>query len=63
MPQLEDLCAELTGRGWKLDAQGRRAVESKSDFKAVAGASPDLADAVLLSAYRPPRMPSWNVVV
>lgn len=63
MDMLPELFGELTGRGWKLDTRGRRAVEAKAAFKAVASMSPDLADAVLLACYEPPRLPSWDVVV
>lgn len=65
-PELEhraELFTELTTREWKINARNQRVVQPKADFKAENGTrSPDLADAVLLAFYQPPKLPSWNVV-
>lgn len=47
----EDLLMELTTRQWKMDSKGRRAVESKQDYKKRGFRSPDKADALILCFY------------
>ncbi|MET4003867.1 phage terminase large subunit [Arthrobacter sp. UYCu511] len=47
----EDLLMELTTRQWKMDSKGRRAVESKVDYKKRGFRSPDKADALILCYY------------
>jgi len=49
----ERLFTELTTRKYKMDKQGRRAVESKDEYKKRGFKSPDVADAVLLCYYTP----------
>lgn len=49
----ERLFTELTTRKYKMDKQGRRAVESKEEYKKRGFKSPDVADAVLLCYYTP----------
>jgi len=46
-----DLIMELSSRQWKMDAKGRRAVESKDDYKKRGFRSPDIADALILCYY------------
>ncbi len=48
-----NLLTELTNREWKMDTRGRRAVESKDDYKKRGYRSPDLADATILAFYTP----------
>lgn len=66
-PNLEDfakLSNELTTRQWKITSRNQRQIESKQDYKDRENlGSPDLADAVLLACYEPPKLPSWNVSV
>jgi phage terminase large subunit len=45
------LMAELSGRQYAYDHQGRRKIESKDDYKKRCGRSPDEADALLLCYY------------
>lgn len=45
------LMAELAGRQYAYDHQGRRKIESKDDYKKRCGRSPDEADALLLCYY------------
>lgn len=47
------LFSELTSRKYKMDAQGRRCIESKDEYKKRGFKSPDVADAVLLCYYVP----------
>ncbi len=50
----EQLAADLLAPSYKIDSQGRRVVEPKSDTKKRLGRSPDRADAVLMAfAGRP----------
>lgn len=49
----KDLLTELSNRQWKMDKQGRRAVESKDDYKKRGYRSPDEADATILCFYTP----------
>lgn len=49
----KDLLTELSNRQWKMDRQGRRAVESKDDYKKRGYRSPDEADATILCFYTP----------
>jgi phage terminase large subunit len=58
MPDIElpfdsDLLMELSTRQWKQDTRGRRAVESKQDYKKRGFRSPDLADACIICYYTP----------
>lgn len=58
MPEVQliqdnDLLMELSNRAWKMDAKGRRAVESKDDYKKRGYRSPDKADATILCFYTP----------
>jgi phage terminase large subunit len=48
-----DLLMELSNRSWKMDTKGRRAVESKDDYKKRGYRSPDKADATILCFYTP----------
>lgn len=50
-----ELLMELSNRAWKMDAKGRRAVESKDDYKKRGYRSPDKADATILCFYTPQR--------
>ena len=59
LPHLADLAAELCNRQWHMDSRARRVVAAKSTLEG----SPDLADAVLLAAYDPPKLPRWGVGV
>lgn len=52
----KDLLVELSNREWKMDAKGRRAVESKDEYKKRGFRSPDLADATILCFYTPPKI-------
>ncbi len=52
----EQLAADLLAPTYKIDSQGRRVVEPKSDTKKRLGRSPDRADAILMAfAGRPSR--------
>lgn len=66
-PNLDDfakLSNELTTRRWKITSRNQRQIESKQDYKDRENlGSPDLADAVLLACYEPPKLPSWDVAV
>lgn len=58
MPEVQlitdnELLMELSNRAWKMDAKGRRAVESKDDYKKRGYRSPDKADATILCFYTP----------
>lgn len=53
LPQDNDLLQELSTRQWKMDSKGRRAVESKGDYKKRGYKSPDLADACIICYYTP----------
>lgn len=56
------LVHELTARTWSINTRNQRVVETKSTAKAkTGGKSPDLADAVLLACYPPPRRQTYNV--
>lgn len=58
------LSSELTTRRWKITSRNQRQIESKQDYKDRENlGSPDLADAVLLACYEPPKLPSWDVAV
>lgn len=48
-----DLLMELSNRKWKMDSKGRRAVESKDEYKKRGYRSPDKADATILCFYTP----------
>lgn len=48
-----ELLMELSNRAWKMDIKGRRAVESKDDYKKRGYRSPDKADATILCFYTP----------
>lgn len=49
-----ELISELSTRQWVMDKRGRRAVESKDDYKKRGYKSPDEADATILCFYQPP---------
>jgi len=51
LPMDSDLLMELSSRNWKMDTKGRRAVESRDDYKKRGYRSPDLADALILCFY------------
>ncbi len=53
LTQDNDLLMELSNRAWKMDAKGRRAVESKDEYKKRGYRSPDKADATILCFYTP----------
>lgn len=53
IPKDNDLLMELTTRRWKMDSRGRRAVESKDDYKKRGYRSPDKADGLILAYYNP----------
>lgn len=53
LPKGSDLLTELSSRQWKQDNKGRRAVESKNDYKKRGFRSPDLADACIICYYTP----------
>lgn len=53
LPMDSDLLMELTTRQWRQDNKGKRAVESKVDYKKRGYRSPDLADACILAYYTP----------
>ncbi|MGW5074056.1 PBSX family phage terminase large subunit [Rhodococcus sp. NPDC004095] len=46
-----DLLMELSGRLWKMDSKGRRAVEKKDEYKKRGYRSPDKADALILCFF------------
>lgn len=59
-----NLVQELTARTWTINTRNQRQVETKSTAKTkTGGKSPDLADAVLLACYPPPRHQSYNVSI
>lgn len=53
LPMHSDLLMELSTRQWKQDIRGRRAVESKNDYKKRGFRSPDIADACIICYYEP----------
>lgn len=69
MPEIQlsmdnDLLMELSSRRWKMDAKGRRAVESKDEYKKRGYRSPDKADATILCFYTPtPQRVQWAAPV
>lgn len=57
-----NLVRELTARTWTINTRNQRQIEAKSTAKGkTGGKSPDLADAVLLACYPPPRRQTYNV--
>lgn len=60
----EQLAADLVAPTYRIDSQGRRVVEAKSDTKKRLGRSPDRADAVLMSfaGTNSPRAASINAM-
>lgn len=59
-----DLMRELTARTWTINTKNQRQVETKASSKSkTGGKSPDLADAVLLACYPPPRRQTYNVTI
>lgn len=63
LPMDSDLLMELTTRQWKQDGKGKRAVESKADYKKRGYRSPDLADACIIAYYTPvPVVVEWGGV-
>jgi phage terminase large subunit len=53
LPYNSDLLMELSTRQWKQDSRGKRAVESKGDYKKRGFRSPDIADACIICFYTP----------
>lgn len=53
LPMHSDLLMELSTRQWKQDTKGRRAVESKGEYKKRGFRSPDIADACIICYYEP----------
>lgn len=53
LPLDNDLLMELTTRKWRMDSRGRRAVESKEDYKKRGYRSPDKADGLIMCYYNP----------
>lgn len=53
LPMHSDLLMELSTRQWKQDNKGRRAVESKMEYKKRGFRSPDIADACIICYYEP----------
>jgi len=53
LPMHSDLLMELSTRQWKQDTRGRRAVESKGEYKKRGFRSPDIADACIICYYEP----------
>jgi phage terminase large subunit len=53
LPYNSDLLMELSSRQWKQDNRGKRAVESKADYKKRGFRSPDIADACIICFYTP----------
>lgn len=49
LPYNSDLLMELSTRQWKQDVRGRRAVESKQEYKKRGFRSPDIADACIIA--------------
>ena len=56
LPMDSDLIMELSTRQWKQDNKGKRAVESKVDYKKRGFRSPDIADACII-CYGSPHIP------
>lgn len=54
LPMDSDLLMELTTRQWKQDSKGKRAIESKENYKKRGFRSPDKADALIICFYTPP---------
>lgn len=64
LKHLSDLTQELTTREWQLNSKNQRQVQAKKDYKNNNNVgSPDLADAVLLAAYKPLKLPSWDITI
>lgn len=57
-PDDEDLAAELTNLRYKLDSSGRIRIETKEEMKKRGLASPNRADAAIMSAIEPPYIPT-----
>jgi phage terminase large subunit len=53
LPYNSDLLMELSTRQWKQDSKGKRAVESKNEYKKRGFRSPDIADACIICFYTP----------
>ena len=53
LPYNSDLLMELSTRQWKQDSRGKRAVESKTEYKKRGFRSPDIADACIICFYTP----------
>lgn len=53
LPRNDELASDLTGLKYKYDSRGRLLMEKKDDAKARGVRSPDLADALALTFYRP----------
>lgn len=59
LPMDSDLLMELSSRLWRMDSKGRRAVESKDDYKKRGYRSPDKADALILCFYSKPDLSKY----
>lgn len=57
LPNDSELIMELSTRQWKMNAKGKRQVESKDDYKKRGFRSPDLADAAII-CYGEARTPA-----
>lgn len=53
MPRSDEMLGDLTGLKFKYDSRGRLMMEKKDDAKKRGVRSPDLADALALTFYRP----------
>lgn len=53
IPDDEELCAQLSAPKYKFDSAGRIIIERKEDMKKRGVDSPDRADALCLTYYRP----------
>lgn len=60
LPHSEKLKDQLTQRRYGINKNGQRFVESKKEYKARCGESPDLADSLLLSFYHPKQYNYYN---
>lgn len=61
LPQDEKLISQLTTRKYRMTSRGKIALERKEDMKKRGLQSPDRADAVVLSLYRPKPKPKVKV--
>lgn len=61
LPFDSDLLMEFSTRQWKQDTKGRRAVESKIEYKKRGFRSPDIADACII-CYAPTKEKGLNII-